>query len=104
MSDIQKVGGRLFRYKEERAIVEFIEEATPDMYKDDEEWIEKHGYPLWDIDAEGYIVLDSVGLSKENWEDDEARMNYLTEYANEIDSEIAYLSKDFIKEAPVWYA
>ena len=94
---IEKIGKKLFRYNPEHRVVEFIEKATPDMYEDDARWIEKHGHPLWGIDMDGYIVLDSAGLSREHWDDKETRIMYLTEWGYEIDDETNYLVSEFIK-------
>lgn len=93
----QKIGKKLFRYNEENSLVEFVEKATPDMYKDDKEWIEKYGHPLWGIDKDGYIVLDSAVLSREHWDDKESRIMYLTEWTWEIEAECNYLMDEFIK-------
>ena len=93
----QKVGKKMFRYDEKRSIVEYVDKATPDMYEDDKEWMEKHGHPLWGIDSDGYIVLDSAGLSREHWNDKEARIEYLTEWSWEISEEVDYLVKEYVE-------
>lgn len=85
---MQKVGNRLFRYNVDRAIVEWVTKATPDMVADDKEWIAKYGKPLYGIDKDGYVVVDSAGLSREHWEDKEVRLEYLTEWNSDIDYEI----------------
>ena len=100
---IEKIGNRLFRYNADKCIVEYVDKATPDMYADDEEWIAKYGKPLWGIDKDGYIVLDSAGLSKEHWDNKEDRIMYLTEWNAEISCEVDYLANDFIaNEWEVW--
>jgi len=95
--EYQKIGKKVFRYNRSKAVVEFVDKATKDMYEDDNEWIVKYGHPLWNIDADGYIVLDSAGLSCEHWDDKDARIEYLTEWVYEIDAEVSYLVDDFIK-------
>ena len=94
---VEKIGNRLFRYNAEKCIVEYVDKATPDMYEDDAEWMVKYGHPLWGIDKDGYIVLDSAGLSKEHWDNKEDRIMYLTEWNAEIGGEVAYLVDEFMK-------
>ena len=89
-----KIGKKTFRYT--NGVVEYVAKATPDMYDDDKEWMEKYGHPLWGI-KDGYVVLDSAGLSKEHWNDKEARTEYLTGWAYDIDEESNSLLRDFIK-------
>lgn len=97
----QKVGKRMFRYDAERCVVQFVSKATPDMYDDDREWMRKYGRPLWGIDADGYIVLDSAGLSREHWEDKEARIMYLTEWCWEIADYTESLVSDYMEHEAV---
>ena len=92
----QKVGKKMFRYDEKNCVVQYVYEATPDMYEDDAEWMDKYGHPLWGIDKDGYIVLDSAGLSRENWDDKEIRQEYLTEWCYEISDEVNYLVSEFV--------
>lgn len=100
---MQKIGKKVFRYNAEKCLVEWVEKATPDMYADDKEWMEKYGRPMWGIDKDGYIVLDSVGLSRAHWENKEDRTMYLTEWCDDIDEEVSCLVDDFIKyELPAY--
>ena len=71
-----KRGGKTFRYRWDDSVVEWI-------YKDEEtgEWVE----------------LDGVGLRRENWENKEARDEYLDGWIFEIEEETAYLADEFIK-------
>lgn len=92
-----KIGKKEFRYNRDHAIVEYVCKATPDMYADDAEWMEKFNRPLWGIDKDGYVVLDSAGLSREHWDDKESRIEYLTSWGYDIDSETNYLVEEFVK-------
>ena len=92
-----KVGKRMFRYNADKCIVEWVEKASADMYEDDARWIAEHGRPLWGIDKDGYIVLDSAGLSREHWDDEDARTMYLTEWNYEISDEVDYLVDEFVR-------
>lgn len=99
---IQKIGDRMFRYNAEKCLVEWVSKATPDMYADDKEWMEKYGHPMWGI-KDGYVVLDSAGLSREHWENVDDRIQYLTEWNAEIGAEVDYLVSDFVQnEMGVW--
>ena len=97
MKEYEKIGKKTFRYDEKNAIVEYVSKATPEMYADDEEWFAKYGKPLWGIDDDGYIVLDSAGLSREHWKNRESRIEYLTEWTYEIEDEVAYLMEEFVE-------
>ena len=97
----QKIGKRMFRYDAERCVVQYVDKATPDMYEDDKEWMAKYGHPLWGIDNDGYIVLDSAGLSREHWNDKEARIEYLTEWSYEITAETDWLVADYMEHEAV---
>ena len=57
--------------------------------KDNEEWTAKYGKPLWEIDESGYMIVDSIWLSRENWKDKEARNEYLEEYCYQLEDFIA---------------
>lgn len=88
-SGIYKYNGKRFRYDYEHAIVEYVAKATAQEKKDNEEWIAKFGKPLWDIDEGGYLLIDSIGLSRENWKDKEARNGYLEEYCYQLEDSVA---------------
>ena len=55
------------------------------------------GRSLYGIGDDGYIVLDSAGLSAENWKDREARDGYLTAWSNDLDAELERMSADFVR-------
>lgn len=66
------------------------------LFKDDEE-VEKFG------DRAPWRELDASGLREENWDDLEARQEYLDEYCFNLDSESSYLAQDFIQnELPMY--
>lgn len=66
-----------------------MSKAKAQEKKDNEEWIAKFGKPLWDIDESGYLLIDSIGLSRENWKDKEARNEYLEEYCYQLEDFVA---------------
>lgn len=90
-----KLHGKLFRYDFDTATVEYISKADEEMRKDNEEWQAKYGRDLWDIDAEGYIVLSTVGLHPDNWKNKAARDEYLFVWCCDLDEESAALARDF---------
>lgn len=92
-----KLSGKLFRYDFDQSVVERIYKAGAEEVADNEEWMEKYGKPLFDIDADGYVVVTTVGLHKDNWKNKEARDEYLHEWAFDLDEEDAALAADFIK-------
>lgn len=92
-----KLQGKLFRYDFDNGQVEYIYKASAEDRKDEEEWIAEHGRPLFGIDEFGYIILDTVGLRKENWTNKAARNEYLLGWIADIDAESAALARDFEK-------
>ena len=95
---VQALNGRTFRYNRAHSIVEEVTKAMPEMLADNTEWQTKFGKNLWDIGPDGYIVLNSVGLSAAHWDDREARIEYLTEWSGELDEEDAFLVSEAEKE------
>ena len=88
---------KLFRYDYEYGVVEYIAKATKDQIDDEIEWEQKHGSQLYGIDADGYMVLDSAGLRRENWKNKAVRDEYLFEWCIDLDEEAAALARDFEK-------
>ena len=97
-SGVYKKDGFLFRYDFERSVVEYICKASAEDLEDNKRWQEEYKRDLWDIDKDGYMVLDSAGLSVENWKDKECRDEYLAEWIFELQAESSRLAKEFIKE------
>lgn len=95
-SKVYKVDGLLFRYDYDRSVVEYVSKAGAQELKDNEEWMEKYGEPLWDIE-DGYVVIDSIGLRKENWKNKESRIGYLEQWAAELRYEADCMAADFLK-------
>lgn len=96
-----KRGRRLFRYDYENAIVEWVSKATEEEYRDNAEWESNHPgrrNRLWDIGEDGLISHEGVGLRKENWENKEARNEYLDEWNFELDEESEWLYEEFKRE------
>ena len=92
-SNVYKLGGKMFRYNFDRSTVEYVAKAG----KDEAEWTQKYGEPLFGIDRDGYMVIDSIGLSRENWENREARDGYLSAWAADLEAESSRLAADFVK-------
>lgn len=93
-----KLNGKLFRYNFDTCIVEYIMKADKDDLETDEEWKRTHdGRSLLGIGGDGYIILDSIGLSRENWKNKEARDGYLSAWCNDLDDELASMEADFVK-------
>lgn len=67
------------------------------LFKDDEE-VSEMGW-----DNAPWRELDSAGLSSDNWNDEEARNDYLYQYNFDLDSESSYLAQDFIDNELPYY-
>lgn len=92
-----KLHGKLFRYDFDLSVVEYIAKATDEDIADEEEWKEKYGKPLLGIDADGYMIISTVGLHKNNWKSKAARDEYLYQWCCELDEESSALASDFVK-------
>lgn len=93
-----KLNGKLFRYNYDTCIVEYIMKADKDDLESEEKWKRTHGgRSLLGIGSDGYIILDSIGLSLENWKNREARDGYLSAWCNDLDEELASMESDFVK-------
>ena len=89
-SAVYKFKGKLFRYNFDECLVEYIAKATKEELEENKEWQKKFGKNLWDIDENGYIEIDAVGLRKENWTRKEVRDEYLSEWAAEMHEALEY--------------
>lgn len=74
-SKVIKKDDKQFRYNYKDNVVEYIGE----------------------IDGE-IEILDSIGLSKENWDNKEARDEYLDQYIMDLNEEESYMTKDLMDE------
>lgn len=92
-SGIYKRDGFSFRYNFDRCLVEYVSKASKEELADNEEWQQKYGRNLWDIDENGYIVIDAVGLRPENWKNKEARDGYLDEWIFDLREAVAWEMK-----------
>lgn len=92
-----KVSGKLFRYDVDHSVVEYIIKADAETIDAEIEWEQKHGSQLYGVGADGYIVLASAGLRKENWMNAAARKEYLSGWADELEEEATCLADDFVK-------
>lgn len=80
-----------FQYNRERAEVSYVAKATANEIADNREWVAKYGKPLFEIQDDGYMVINSIGLSRENWDDKEVRDKYLQEWCMQMEEELAYM-------------
>ena len=92
-----KVSGKLFRYDFDSSTVEYIAKAESEEIEADREWKRSHGRSLYGIGEDGYMVLDTIGLNRKNWEDRGARDEYLAAWAVDLDAELAAMTADFVK-------
>ena len=92
-----KFRGKIFRYDFDCSVVEYIEKADEDMISAEKEWRNTHDWPLYGIDDDGYVVLGSVGLRKENWINKAVRDEYLSGWSDELDEEAAVLVDEFLR-------
>jgi hypothetical protein len=97
MSKNYKFNGKTFRYDFDHCVVEWISKADAEMVKEEMEWKANHnGRSLFDIDENGYTVVDSIGLRWENWDNRETRDEYLAEWIAELEYEAKLLARDFV--------
>ena len=96
VKSLYKYRGRTFRYDYENALVCLVYKATEEERKDNEKWQKMFGKDLWDIDEDGYIENQAVGLMRENWENKEARNEYLDGWCDELEYEVESALADFI--------
>lgn len=92
-----KVSGKLFRYDFDSSTVEYIDKADAETIKAEVEWEQKYGSQLYGVGADGYIVLASAGLRKENWMNTAARKEYLSGWAEELSEEEKCLAEAFVR-------
>lgn len=98
MPDIYKLDGKLFRYNEDHGVVEYVMKADADTIREEAEWKAEHnGRGLYDIDADGYMVIESAGLLRENWNNRETRDEYLHGWIDELDEEMRCMEAEFEK-------
>ena len=92
-----KVSGKLFRYDFDSSTVEYIAKAGTEEIEADREWKETHGRSLYGIGDDGYMVLDTIGLNRKNWEDKGARDEYLAAWDVDLDAELEEMTSNFVK-------
>lgn len=98
VKSLYKYRGKTFRYDYENGLVSYLFKATDQEYKDNEDWRKSFGNDLWDIDEDGYIENQTVGLMRANWENREMRNSYLDMWIDEMEEEVAYLASEFANE------
>lgn len=92
-----KLRGKLFRYDFDNGVVEYIAKADAETLASEAEWKASHnGASLYGIGADGYIVLATAGLSRDNWKKKACRNEYLAGWADDLDEEAAAMAADFM--------
>ena len=94
-SEVVKVQNKLFRYDYENCLVEYVSEVTDEIKADNKEWQEKYHKDLFEV-VDGYVVNSTVGLRKENWDNPDAREEYLSEWIMDMEEELSYAMKEFL--------
>ena len=97
-SAVYKFRGRLFRYDYDCSIVELVSKASREELDDNQRWQSRYGRKLWDIDENGYIVSDEVGLQEANWKDKFARDEYLNEWVDELNYMAQTYAESYIRQ------
>lgn len=97
-SAVYKFRGKLFRYDFDCCIVELVTKATQEERDDNARWQSRYGKNLWDIDENGYIVADEVGLQKSNWQNKFVRNEYLNEWVDELNYMAETYSESYIRQ------
>ena len=102
-SKIYKVGDKSFRYNYDEAVLEYIhkldKKTLAEMKKDNEEWMEKFGHPLWnEDDFKGKV--DSIGCWREDWDEDP--VGCCERYADRLDEEMHWMLKGLESEMKYW--
>lgn len=82
----------LFKFRNKVFVYDKKNSLVINVFQDEEE-IEE-----WGKTKTPWREMEAVGLSRENWEDKEAREEYLEEYCDEIEEEDAYLIADAQRE------
>jgi len=101
-SKVYEQDGKLFRYNYDDAVVEYVYKATEEDKAEEAEWLEKHGCSLHHIDSDGYAVITSIGLRRDNWDREELRLEYIAQWIADLDEELRALTADFERyELPI---
>ena len=94
-SKVYEQDGKLFRFNYDDSVVEYVFKATEEDKAEEAEWIEKYGKPLHSIDSDGYGVISSIGLHRDNWEHEGLRREYIAQWIADLDEELRALTADF---------
>ena len=100
-SKVYKIGRRLFRYNYNESVLEYVVKETAKKRKENEDWL-KEGFtePLWNF-VNGYDVMDSIGLNRENWE--ASPRSWCEQYNDELEEEFSYQTYMFEKYEMPYY-
>ena len=92
-----QLNGKLFRFDFDHSMVEYIYKADAEDIALEEEWEKTHDDRIYEIDADGYIVMDAAGLHKDNWTNKAARDEYLSAWIVDLDEEAEAMAKEFVR-------
>ena len=95
LSKVYKRKNKSFQYDYDNSLVLWVCKATEEEINDNKEWQAKYGKNLWDINNDGYIEIQSVGLMKSNWTNKSNRDSYLDQWIDELEEESYWLAKEF---------
>lgn len=94
MTKAIKYGKHYYKYDRENAVVKMYMKLSAkelkEMEQDNIEWQSKYGKDLWDIVDGNLIYIDGAGLSREHWDNKEAREGYLAEMEMEYEEEVSF--------------
>ena len=97
-NQIYERNGRTFIYDREDALVMWVSKADDWMIAEEKAWRENHnGRSLFDIDDNGYALVDEIGLSNAHWDDKETRDEYLDIWMTEKEYECELYRREFCK-------
>lgn len=86
----------MYFYDKANALVLCVSPLKKKEQEENVNWMKKYGKPLYDtimVDGKEYVEWESVGLAYENWENLEARNEYLHEWQEQRHEEVEYLIK-----------
>lgn len=99
MTKPYKRGKRYFMYDEKDCVVWNVARMTEQDKKENVEWLKTHNKPLFETDESGeWMILDGVGLMRENWRNKSKRNSYLDQWNDELEEELSYLIDDLREE------
>ena len=78
-----RMNKKVFIYDRDDAVVCWVQKIN----KDTSDWEKKHFGTINDT----WLIIDSVGLGRDNWRNRETREMYLQQWCDEIEEECSFL-------------